>query len=104
MIHELWGVLESSDICVFLCPGAGGPGIRRHMTETPDVFTPSQFDQASPLHPDFVALLEDINTQQARTSVQCLSIVIAAAGVHCVEFGARHAQSHYGALTDKGRT
>ena len=57
--------------CAVVVPGGG---IRRHMTETPDVFTPSQFDQASP-SPDFVALLEDINTQPARSSVHCLSRV-----------------------------
>ena len=88
---------------------AAGGGIRGHMTETPDVFTPSQFDQASP-SPDFVALLEDINTTQpARTSVHCLSIVqsYAVLLLLCtvwIEFGTRHAYSHYGALTDKGRT
>ena len=34
-------------LCVFV-PWCRGGGIRRHMTETPDVFTPSQFDQAPP--------------------------------------------------------
>ena len=99
------GACWNPQIFVCFCPWCRGPGgIRRHMTETPDVFTPSQFDQASP-SPDFVALLEDINTTQpARTSVQCLSIVIVQGCTVWIEFGARHAYSHYGALTDKGRT
>ena len=83
------GACWNPQIFVCFCPWCRGPGgIRRHMTETPDVFTPSQFDQASP-SPDFVALLEDINTTQpARTSVQCLSIVIAlcaVAAAQCVD-------------------
>ena len=67
--------------CALVVPGGG---IRRHMTETPDVFTPSQFDQAPPA-PDFGALLKDINTQVLCSSVFLTHKFCAAASFYCQE-------------------
>ena len=88
-----------------------GGGIRRHKTEI-QMFLHLLNSTKLPPAPDFGALLKDINTQVLCSSVFLTHKFCAAASIvkSCsvalrrIECGARHAYSHYGARTDKGRT